>query len=273
METQNVKAMLVADIEAGRLLNRTLISFGVVGLVDMVASSQISNSMDLLADWELKTRFLSAATKRAEETGMIMLNHTGDGFLFLANYSGREDWAENLMRFHELLTADFALILKTYSDVIGHVESGLRFGVSAGPMILGWIGDSSHRQFMAVSPEVNLAARLCACAQVNEMVLSSRVAALMSKNQLGARKTLSKEHSGLKGFSDAVPAIHVSLVHELVEFEVDMNVQAAEKTQRRTGMRLIGGHANAEGPEHTHFERRTRVFKKMLLSTRVLMGA
>ena len=184
-----------------------LMPWAVVGFVDIISSTSISNHIDLEAGFELKQRFLHSACERAAESGMIMLNHTGDGFLFLANY-GSEDWATRLVRFHRSLTADFDALL---SDLRRRTriesESGLRFGVSCGPVLLGCLGTSATC-FTAVGPDVNLASRLCDVAGRNEFVATRRVWDHLRVALPGWPASF-RNYDSLRGFDGVINAVHV----------------------------------------------------------------
>lgn len=196
------------EVESGtfNLQRRTMLPSAVVGFADIIASSKISNSVDLETDWELKEKFIVAATQRATECGMVVLNQLGDGFLFLANYRNDESWTKNLLLFYEMVTADLETILESLSTEIGTIRSGIRFGVSSGPIMLGWIGDNQS-YFTAMGPDVNLAARLCSVAGNNEIVLSSRAWHEM-KSVISDKEVTHITYNDLKGFDFEVPAVH-----------------------------------------------------------------
>lgn len=63
---------------------------------------------------------------------------------------------------------------------------------------------------MVAGADVNLAARLCAAADVNELVLTSRVWEVM-KHSMGDRQVVNKVYSALKGFDREIPAVHLDL--------------------------------------------------------------
>jgi class 3 adenylate cyclase len=198
------------EIESGRLVlgRRTVVPNAVVGFADLIGSTKIGNTVDLETDWKLKETFLTAATVRATECGMVVLNQMGDGFFFVANFGNVEGWEKNLLVFYERVTADLQQILMSLRAEIGEIDSGIRFGVSKGPVMLGLIGTGGQSYFTAMGAEVNLAARLCAAAGPNEMVVSSIVGHYMQTVLVG-RETESRIHSNLKGFSSGVPTIHI----------------------------------------------------------------
>jgi class 3 adenylate cyclase len=179
----------------------------VVGLVDMIDSTRISNTVDLQSDWELRRQFMEAAEARANEFGLLILNFTGDGFLFMVHPDSEKDWRPSLLAFYSSLTADFENILRTVAAEIAPEETGLRFGVSRGTVMLGTI-DPHAAHFTAVGPDVNLAARLCAKAGRNEIVLSSRVKWAF-EGHLDLWSPEDKSYESVKGFNGTFPVTHV----------------------------------------------------------------
>ena len=187
----------------------TVIPCAVVGVVDIVSSTQISNSLDLYTNFTFKRSFLKAASQRAKESNIMILNDTGDGFLFLANDENSSNWCMNLASFYENLTSDFQDILRHTNDLTGQqLQSGLRFGVSCGPVILGGLGDKSS-QITAVGSIVNLAARLCSRADVNEIVFSARVWETL-RTVLPDWKVEKRIYGDLKGFNSDVSVLHAN---------------------------------------------------------------
>ncbi len=131
----------------------------VVGIVDMVSSTTISNAVDMLTEFNFKREFQRRASARASENGIVILNHTGDGFVFLANYHQRETWQNQVLRFHRSLNEDFQRLLNGLRQQTGHdFQSGLRFGVASGNVILGFLS-SNPAHFTAVGAVVNLVLR------------------------------------------------------------------------------------------------------------------
>ena len=187
--------------------NKKIIENAVVGIVDMVSSTKLSNSVDVFTDWEIKERFLKAAQARANQTGMMILSYTGDGFLFLANPKGGIDWPRGLAKFQTLIVSDFRTILAEYSHLIGDVSSGIRFGVATGPIIVGYLG-ARDNQCMAVGAAINLAARLCAAAEIDQMAISANaweVFGTIFRNLDFAMCA----HDRLKGFDHVILGFHV----------------------------------------------------------------
>ncbi len=167
---------LRGKIEAGlvSIEKRQLVPNAVVGFADMSASTKIANILSPERDWELKEKFLEVAIKRGTDYGMTILSHQGDGFLFLANFGDLVGWEHNLISFFEHLSYDYEQIVKKFRFELGDITTGVKFGVSCGPVIMGILGnDQSY--FTALGRDVNLAARLCDRALPNQIVVSGRI--------------------------------------------------------------------------------------------------
>jgi len=180
----------------------------VVGFADIVASTKIANEVSLEIDWELKERFLEAATTRAMASGMVVLTHLGDGFLFLANYDENTNWNYNLISFYESLIRDFKQISKDLNIDASETKTGVKFGVSSGPVMVGFLG-KNQSYFTAIGPDVNLASRLCSIANTDEIVVTNTVWDRL-KNILVDWNINSEINYNIKGFEYKIEAIHIS---------------------------------------------------------------
>jgi class 3 adenylate cyclase len=186
---------------------KRILPTAVVGFADIVSSSAISNKFPLSIEWELKERFLDQATKRAMEHEMVVLTHVGDGFLFIANFQEGSQWYYNLILFYEKLIKDYEMICKDLNLQLDEIVSGLKFGITQGPVAIGFIGQSQS-YYTAVGPDVNLASRLCDKAKPNQLVVSSRVWNSLKPILVGwANEPV--DYSNLKGFDYVVPAVHL----------------------------------------------------------------
>ncbi|MES2964158.1 MAG: adenylate/guanylate cyclase domain-containing protein [Bdellovibrionota bacterium] len=192
---------------------KIVIENAIVGIVDMVSSTKLSNAVDVHTDWEIKERFLKAAQARAKQTGMSILSLTGDGFLFLANAKGGLEWARGLEAFQTLLVSDYRAILAEYAAVIGQVKSGIRFGVAAGPVIVGRVSGRED-QFIAVGAAINLAARLCASAEIDQMAMSSSVWDVYGALNQDTEVSMCA-HQQLKGFDHVIVGFHIRTQPEI----------------------------------------------------------
>ncbi len=190
--------------------NREFLNSALVGLVDIVASTKISNQVDVYTEWELKKHFFEIAHATARETGMQILVSTGDGFLFYCDPSKNKNWAENFFSFHRELVTQFNVFLSTLGEAIQGVETGLKMGASMGPLLITKSLPSNTVQVIAVGPDINLAARLCSTAKIGEMVISSRFWECLRHLELtiNARKI---KHEPFKGFENAMVAFHATV--------------------------------------------------------------
>jgi adenylate cyclase len=179
----------------------------VIGFVDIVGSTYISNRVSPACDFEFKKEFLRAAGARAKQFRVVILNHTGDGFLFLMDSAKGPAWTHDLMGFYLALTSDFKTILHQTNLRSGQqVASGLRFGISRGAVMVGCLG-ANPAHFTAVGAQVNLAARLCAAADSDEIVFSERAWEPM-KSLFAAMSKKFASHK-MKGFTCPVAAVHL----------------------------------------------------------------
>jgi class 3 adenylate cyclase len=202
---------------------KMMIENAIVGIVDMVSSTKLSNAVDVHTDWEIKERFLQAAQARAKQTGLLILSLTGDGFLFLANPHGGLEWARGLEAFQTMLVSDYRAILREYSSKIGQIESGIRFGIAAGPVIVGRVSGRED-QYIAVGAAINLAARLCASAEIDQMAMSSSVWDVYGAMNQDVEAAMCA-HPSLKGFD-----------HVIVGFHIRAQAEAVSKRNSRTRM-------------------------------------
>ena len=179
----------------------------VIGFVDMTSSSALTNLVGISRDWEIKQKFFGLAALRAEEFGMTVLNHTGDGFLFIANFGSTSDWQFNIIAFFETLACDFELLRISELKEDQEIETGIRFGLALGPAVIGLISGAPS-YFTAVGADVNLAARLTAVANNNQLVLTSRIWHSLKPLLIGWEA--SEEKHQIKGFADPIPCVRIT---------------------------------------------------------------
>ena len=197
-------------IESGeqQLPERRIHPYAVVGFADITNSTQIANVVGLERDWVIKQDFFAIASKRATSCGMIVLNHTGDGFMFLANFDAvpSSEWQFNVVSFFEGLAKDWGKIQTARLADHPELESGIKIGIALGPAVIGSLGDEQS-YFTAIGPDVNLAARLCALAGNNELVMSGKAWFQMDKILFGWKG--SGESLEIKGFAEPVPLVRL----------------------------------------------------------------
>lgn len=170
----------------------------IIGFADISNSTAIANRISLDVDWALKEKFLDSATKNALANQMVVLTHMGDGFLFLVNYVTSENWQENLIAFFKTLTEDYEKLYANIIGISGQIESGIKFGVSKGSAIVGFLGEDQS-YFTAIGASVNLASRLCSKAGLNQVVITAELYEELSAflNDFSC----SRSAESLKGFS------------------------------------------------------------------------
>lgn len=178
----------------------------VVGFADITSSTQIGNIIGLSKDWEIRQKFFAIATKCATDAGLIVLNHTGDGFLFLANYFENANWPYSLMSFYESLLVEFENLVKAELGEDDRIHTGIRVGVASGPAVVGFL-DGDVSCFTAMGPDVNLAARLCRQADNNQLLVSSRVWHSL-KNIINGWMAREANYK-IRGFDQIIPCVHL----------------------------------------------------------------
>ena len=186
---------------------KKFIGNAVVGFADICASTALANKISLDEDWDLKEKFLEAATRRATQHNLIVLTHMGDGFLFLANYHQKSDWPVSLIAFFESLICDYEQISQSILGKELAENTGIKVAATMGPVILGFIGED-QTYFTAIGPDVNLAARLCDKVVKNEIIVSLRVWDIL-KQPLFSWDYETCKFDDLKGFSGNIAAIKI----------------------------------------------------------------
>lgn len=181
-----------------------------LGIVDIIDSSLISNSISPEIDFAFKSEFHNAASIRAKEHKIVILNHTGDGFLFMANKNQSNEWQKNLIAFHAALVEDFNSLLQELTIHTGiEFQSGLRCGVAAGEVVLGHL-TSNPSYFTAVGATVNLASRLCSAGSASKIVFSLTAWNLMTPQHSNLAAHFDRQSfKGFNGMTDTVQAGHL----------------------------------------------------------------
>lgn len=186
------------------------IPFGIIGVVDIVASTEISHAIGLEQEWLLKEAFFDSAERRAAEAGISIVSFTGDGFVFLEHTGSNLNRGSRIPEFCRHLTQDFAQVLLSIGDRLGSIRSGLHIGIAGGAAILGHL-PCNRSNLQIVGPAVSLAARLAAEATANEIVMDTSAWSIL-KNDFVQNETVSaKTHNGLKGFPKGTSAYHLVL--------------------------------------------------------------
>ncbi len=173
---------------------------------DLVGSTALSTGMDpedlrdVIASYQ---RRCSAASRRYEG---FVAKYMGDGILVYFGYPrAHEDEAERSVRAALDIVDAMAELNAAVPRPLG-VELAVRIGIATGPVIVGdQIGEGTAQETAVVGETPNLAARLQALAQPNQIVVSSATRAMLGDHfaleDLGA--------SELKGFAEPVPVWRV----------------------------------------------------------------
>jgi class 3 adenylate cyclase len=173
-----------------------------VGFIDVVSSTKISNCLTINEDWELKESLLNLAIEEAQKYDFLILNQLGDGLLFIHDPLAQDGWQRNLLPFFKSVRIGYRDLIETYSKSLNGISSGVKFGVTTGEVILGFIG-REQSFYTVMGPTVNLAARLADTAKTNELVLSEDVSTSIFKTSNFENSKI--EHASLKGFNSPIP--------------------------------------------------------------------
>src|ERR1700730_7951873 len=173
---------------------------------DLVGSTALSTGMDpedlrdVIASYQSRC---SAAIRRYDG---FVAKYMGDGILVYFGYPrAHEDEAERSVR-ASLDVVEAMAELNAAAPRPPGVELAVRIGIATGPVIVGdQIGEGTASETAGVGETPNVAARLQALAQPNQIVVSSATRAMLGDHfdleDLGA--------SELKGFAEPVPAWRV----------------------------------------------------------------
>jgi class 3 adenylate cyclase/tetratricopeptide (TPR) repeat protein len=173
---------------------------------DLVGSTALSTGMDpedlrdVIASYQNRC---SAAIRRYDG---FVAKYMGDGILVYFGYPrAHEDEAERSVR-AGLDIVDAMAELNAAIPRPSGVELAVRIGIASGPVIVGdQIGEGTASETAVVGETPNLAARLQALAEPNQIVVSAATRAMLGDHfdleDLGA--------SELKGFAEPVPAWRV----------------------------------------------------------------
>lgn len=153
----------------------------VVGFVDIGASALISNTMAIEESWDLKNAFMEAFVEEAKRRNCVPLTWTGDGFMFICNFFGEEDWHFRVAALIEVMHQEYeALVQRTKITV----STGLKFGFAEGEVIVGHLG-KQKAFYNAHGPAINLAARLCSEAEKGQAIIANHVYATLKNYVTG----------------------------------------------------------------------------------------
>ena len=204
---------------------------------DLVGSTALSTGMDpedlrdVIASYQSRC---SAAIRRYDG---FVAKYMGDGILVYFGYPrAHEDEAERSVRAGLDIVDAMAELNAAIRRPPG-VELAVRIGIATGPVIVGdQIGEGTASETAVVGETPNLAARLQALAQPNQIVVSAATRAMLGDHfdleDLGA--------SELKGFAEPVPAWRVLSARDVESrFAATRTGNAAPLVGRQEEMGLL----------------------------------
>ena len=204
---------------------------------DLVGSTALSTGMDpedlrdVIASYQTRC---SAAIRRYDG---FVAKYMGDGILVYFGYPrAHEDEAERSVR-AGLDIVDAMAELNAAVPRPPGVELAVRIGIATGPVIVGdQIGEGTASETAVVGETPNLAARLQALAQPNQIVVSAATRAMLGDHfdleDLGAYE--------LKGFAEPVPAWRVLSARDVESrFAATRTGSAAPLVGRQEEMGLL----------------------------------
>ena len=173
---------------------------------DLVGSTALSTGMDPEDLRDVIASFQSRCSAAIRHYDGFVAKYMGDGILVYFGYPrAHEDEAERSVR-AGLDIVDAMAELNAAIPRPPGVELAVRIGIATGPVIVGdQIGEGTASETAVVGETPNLAARLQALAQPNQIVVSAATRAMLGGHfdleDLGAFE--------LKGFAEPVPAWRV----------------------------------------------------------------
>src|SRR6266481_4298789 len=173
---------------------------------DLVGSTALSTGMDPEDLRDVIASFQNRCGAAIRHYDRFVAKYMGDGILVYFGYPrAHEDEAERSARAGLDIVAAMAELNAAVPRSPG-VELAVRIGIATGPVIVGdQIGEGTASETAVVGETPNLAARLQALAQPNQIVVSSATRAMLGDHfdleDLGAYE--------LKGFAEPVPAWRV----------------------------------------------------------------
>jgi len=179
---------------------------------DLVGSTALSTGMDPEDLRDVIASFQSRCSAAIRRYDGFVAKYMGDGILVYFGYPrAHEDEAERSVR-AGLDIVDAMTELNAAISRPSGVELTVRIGIATGPVIVGdQIGEGTASETAVVGETPNLAARLQALAQPNQILVSAATRAMLGDHfdleDLGAYE--------LKGFAEPVPAWRVLLARDV----------------------------------------------------------
>ena len=204
---------------------------------DLVGSTALSTGMDPEDLREVIASYQSRCSAAIRRYDGFVAKYMGDGILVYFGYPrAHEDEAERSVRAGLDIVDAMAELNAAIRRPPG-VELTVRIGIATGPVIVGdQIGDGTASETAVVGETPNLAARLQALAQPNQIVVSAATRAMLGDHfelqDLGA--------SELKGFAEPVPAWRVLSARDVESrFAATRTGSAAPLVGRQEEMGLL----------------------------------
>ena len=204
---------------------------------DLVGSTALSTAMDPEDLRDVIASFQSRCSAVIRRYDGFVAKYMGDGILVYFGYPrAHEDEAERSVRAGLDIVGAMAELNAAIRRPPG-VELAVRIGIATGPVIVGdQIGEGTASETAVVGETPNLAARLQALAQPNQIVVSAATRAMLGDHfdldDLGAYE--------LKGFAEPVPAWRVLSARDVESrFAATRTGSAAPLVGRQEEMGLL----------------------------------
>ncbi len=204
---------------------------------DLVGSTALSTGMDPEDLRDVIASFQSRCSAAIRRYDGFVAKYMGDGILVYFGYPrAHEDEAERSVR-AGLDIVDAMAELNAATRRPPGVDLAVRIGIATGPVIVGdQIGEGTASETAVVGETPNLAARLQALAQPNQIVVSASTRAMLGDHfdleDLGAYE--------LKGFAEPVPVWRVLSARDVESrFAATRTGNAAPLVGRQEEMGLL----------------------------------
>src|SRR5271166_3130970 len=204
---------------------------------DLVGSTALSTGMDPEDLRDVIASFQTRCSAAIRHYDGFVAKYMGDGILVYFGYPrAHEDEAERSVR-AGLDTVEAMAELNAAIRRPPGVELAVRIGIATGPVIAGdQIGEATASETAVVGETPNLAARLQALAEPNQIVVSAATRAMLGDHfdleDLGTYE--------LKGFAEPVPAWRVLSARDLESrFAATRTGSAAPLVGRQEEMGLL----------------------------------
>jgi class 3 adenylate cyclase/tetratricopeptide (TPR) repeat protein len=204
---------------------------------DLVGSTALSTGMDPEDLRDVIASYQSRCSAAIRHYDGFVAKYMGDGILVYFGYPrAHEDDAERSVRAGLNIVEAMAELNAGVPRPPG-VELAVRIGIATGPVIVGdQIGEGTASETAVVGETPNLAARLQALAQPNQIVVSAATRAMLGDHfdlaDLGAYE--------LKGFAEPVPAWRVLSARDVESrFAATRTGSAAPLVGRQEEMGLL----------------------------------